>query len=206
MDPQFIKVASLAPNQRNCNLKLRVLSVETIAETVHPDTGKIIQSAEAIVGDDTACILLNLKNDQVNLLALNARLVVLNGNVNMHRGFMRLEVNEDDENDGAGSSITAILDDEEGMERDGEKLAASSYVAGNYSHGSTTTAAAAASSSASTTATIASGSSSHSLVSATQYPNRDQLEIEMRLGTGGSVPLMEYYRTIELTYFSTVEP
>lgn len=28
----------------------------------------------------------------------------------------------------------------------------------------------------------------------------------MRLGTGGSVPLMEYYRTIEFTYFSTVEP
>lgn len=66
------------------------MSVETIAETVHPESkqtpvrkkrfrrdvvgadipsvlntdlaGKVIQSAEAIVGDDTACILMNLKN------------------------------------------------------------------------------------------------------------------------------------------------
>ncbi|KAK3825317.1 MAG: hypothetical protein J3Q66DRAFT_103524 [Benniella sp.] len=99
MTTQFIKVASLVPDQHHCNLRLRVLSVETIAETVHPETGKIIQSAEAIVGDDTACILMNLKNDQVNLLANNARLRVLNGHVNMYRGFMRLEVNEEDEDD-----------------------------------------------------------------------------------------------------------
>ncbi|KAF9347654.1 hypothetical protein BGX26_000882 [Mortierella sp. AD094] len=213
MTHQFVNVASLVPDQHHCNLELRVLSVETIAETVHPETGKIIQSAEAIVGDDTAY--------QVNLLARNARLRVLNAHVNMYRGFMRLEVNEDDEGDADGRgkpSITAILDDED---RDGDKsVATSSLTPGNYSHtapassganmfgasGATTTLAAASSSMS--TATIASGSSSHSLASSlsSSPPSRDQLEVEMRLGTGGSVPLMEYYRTIEFTYFSTVEP
>ncbi|KAG0376478.1 hypothetical protein BGX24_007665 [Mortierella sp. AD032] len=261
--PTFINVASLVPDQHHCNLKLRVLSVETIAETIHPETGKIIQSAEAIVGDDTACILLNLKNDQVNLLARNARLQVLNANVNMYRGFMRLEVNEDEEansnSNGSGDeylrpSITAIMeeDDEDGqdslMSPDGDKIVATTTLAtANYprslvtqaahatavaaasssssssstavraaglpsynASGATTTVAAAASSMS--TATIASGSSSNSLAStassstSSSLSSRDQMEVEMRLGTGGSVPLMEYYRTIEFTYFSTVEP
>ncbi|KAK3832427.1 MAG: hypothetical protein J3R72DRAFT_236646 [Linnemannia gamsii] len=259
--PTFINVASLVPDQHHCNLKLRVLSVETIAETIHPETGKIIQSAEAIVGDDTACILLNLKNDQVNLLARNARLQVLNANVNMYRGFMRLEVNEDEEansnSNGSGDeylrpSITAIMeeDDEDGqdslMSPDGDKIVATTTLATvNYprslvtqathatavaaaasslsstavraaglpsynASGATTTVAAVASSMS--TATIASGSSSNSLAStassstSSSLSSRDQMEVEMRLGTGGSVPLMEYYRTIEFTYFSTVEP
>ncbi|KAF9297936.1 hypothetical protein BKA57DRAFT_530305 [Linnemannia elongata] len=265
--PTFINVASLVPDQHHCNLKLRVLSVETIAETMHPETGKIIQSAEAIVGDDTACILLNLKNDQVNLLARNARLQVLNANVNMYRGFMRLEVNEDEESNNSNSngngdveherpSITAILDDddEDGldsvMNRDGDKMVATtSLTTANYprslvaqavhaaaaqtaqaatsaassssmtrsaglpsynSSGPMTTVAAVSSSMS--TATIASGSSSNTLPStassssSSSFSSRDQMEVEMRLGTGGSVPLMEYYRTIEFTYFSTVEP
>ncbi|KAG0297455.1 hypothetical protein BGZ96_006411 [Linnemannia gamsii] len=260
--PSFINVASLVPDQHHCNLKLRVLSVETIAETIHPETGKIVQSAEAIVGDDTACILLNLKNDQVNLLARNARLLVLNANVNMYRGFMRLEVNEDDDNSSGDEeherpSITAIMDedDEDGqvslVSRDGDKMVATTTMttanyprslvaqaahaaaaqavqaaaasssssaarpAGmstyNASGGAMTTVAAASSSMS--TATIASGSSSNSLASTASsssstslFSSRDQMEVEMRLGTGGSVPLMEYYRTIEFTYFSTVEP
>ncbi|KAF9202363.1 hypothetical protein BGZ49_007468 [Haplosporangium sp. Z 27] len=236
MTSQFVNVASLVPDQHHCNLEVRVLSVETIAETVHPETGKIIQSAEAIVRDNTAY--------QVNLLARNARLRVMNAHVKMYRGFMRLEVNEDEEGDGAGSdgqgrpSIIAIMDDEE--DRDGEKLTSSpsspsspsslsspTTATENHSHmpssssgvnifggnGATTTLAATASSIS--TSTIASGTPSHSLASAvtsssspssSSFPSRDQLEVEMRLGSGGSVPLMEYYRTIEFTYFSTVEP
>lgn len=99
-----VNVASLVPDQHHCNLRLRVLSVEIIAETVHPESktlffgvllidlflsacrerdsdqfqlliflysspaGKILQSAEAIVGDDTACILLILKNGKKYLI------------------------------------------------------------------------------------------------------------------------------------------
>ncbi|KAF9932896.1 hypothetical protein FBU30_007055 [Linnemannia zychae] len=249
--PTFVSVASLVPNQHHCNLKLRVLSVEAIAETIHPETGKIIQSAEAIVGDDTACILLNLKNDQVNLLARNSRLQVLNANVNMYRGFMRLEVNEDEEGISYGDyerpSITAIVDDDYEddqdnlLSRDGDKIytttTTSSLSLANYPRGLVAQAAHAAASSSSSatrpagivsytasealtttiavsssmsTATIASGSSSNSLSSTASslslLSGGDQMEVEMRLGTGGSVPLMEYYRTIEFTYFSTVEP
>ncbi|KAF9428333.1 hypothetical protein BGZ94_002768 [Podila epigama] len=239
MSINFVNVASLVPDQRHCNLKLRVLSVEIIAETIHPETGKIMQSAEAIVGDDTACILLNLKNDQVNLLSRNARLQLNNAHVNMYRGFMRLEVNEE-EDDGDNSvygkpSITAILDDDDDefsqgsqFGADGDKisvamtttstsfggvggLGVSSFSRGVSSlasagagagRGGVTTTVAAASS-------MNSGSSSNSLAStASSYSSlsRDQMEVEMRLSTGGSVPLMEYYRTIEFTYFSTVEP
>ncbi|KAG9072803.1 hypothetical protein KI688_000581 [Linnemannia hyalina] len=262
--PTFINVASLVPDQHHCNLKLRVLSVETIAETIHPETGKIIQSAEAIVGDDTACILLNLKNDQVNLLARNARLQILNANVNMYRGFMRLEVNEDEDSNNSNSngngdgeherpSITTIMDedDEDGQDsvlsRDGDKMAStttlttSTYPQSLITHAAATQAAqtaasaalsssltrpvglpsynssgamttVAAASSSMSTATIVSGSSSNSLAStassssSSSFASRDQMEVEMRLGTGGSVPLMEYYRSIEFTYFSTVEP
>ncbi|KAF9154643.1 hypothetical protein BG015_000328 [Linnemannia schmuckeri] len=262
--PTFINVASLVPDQHHCNLKLRVLSVETIAETIHPETGKIIQSAEAIVGDDTACILLNLKNDQVNLLARNASLRILNANVNMYRGFMRLEVNEDDEGSNSSSSngeweherpsITAIMDEDDEdnqnstLSRDGDKMVAATTLtsanhprsivaqAAHAAAAQTGQAAAAVSSSSAArpaglslyntggvmtpvvavsssmpTGTTASGSSFNSLASTTSSSSsssssRDQMEVEMRLGTGGSVPLMEYYRTIEFTYFSTVEP
>ncbi|KAF9124340.1 hypothetical protein BGW39_008279, partial [Mortierella sp. 14UC] len=218
-----INVASLVPDQHHCNLKLRVLSVETIAETIHPETGKIIQSAEAIVGDDTACILLSLKNDQVNLLARNARLQVLNANVNMYRGFMRLEVNEDEEanncNSGDERFRPAITDEDDEdeqdslMSRDGDKMVptTTTLTTANYPRSLAAQAAhAAAAASSMSTATMASGSSSNSLAStasaSSSFSSRDQMEVEMRLGTGGSVPLMEYYRIIEFTYFSTVEP
>ncbi|KAF9947910.1 hypothetical protein BGZ72_010161 [Mortierella alpina] len=226
----FVNVASLVPNQRHCNLKLRVLSVETIAETIHPE-------------------------NQVNLLARNARLQLLNAHVNMYRGFMRLEVNEEEEEEDQGAndggreraSITAILDDEEVNgpvdERDQiEGRAAAAAVESTPNHSGTNSAlsTAAASSSIPTVATVsaetspavtrpapsvlmppptdasgASPSSSSSstamssiALSASTLPSssRDQMEVEMRLGTGGSVSLMEYYRTMEYTYFSTVEP
>ncbi|KAI1316254.1 hypothetical protein EDD11_010301 [Mortierella claussenii] len=271
MATQFVNVASLVPNQHHCNLKLRVLSVETIAETVHPTTGKVIQSAEAIVGDDTACILLNLKNDQVNLLANNARLQVLNARVNMYRGFMRLEVDEDEDaddkqvddaddhhsnsnnssNDNAADtegnrgrpSITTLADDDEEFlsilddnnpmvttnsrtniggvmdvdaiprsfltQQQQQQSTLGSSDGANDRAIVTTMATAPALMS---TARITSGSSlnplvsNSSLLSLSSAQSRDQLEVEMRLGTGGSVPLVEYYRTIEFTYFSTVEP
>ncbi|KAF9394426.1 hypothetical protein CPC16_011310 [Podila verticillata] len=209
MAGNFINVASLVPDQHHCNLRLRVLSVEIIAETLHPETGKILQSAEAIVGDDTACILLNLKNDQVNLLSRNARLQLTNAHVNMYRGFMRLEVNEDEDNDNSmfgKPSITAIMDDDDDddlgpvMGVDGDKMALSSSNIGTGYR---------MSSGRSALATMNSGLSSNSLssnASSFSSVSRDQMEVEMRLGTGGSVPLMEYYRAIEFTYFSTVEP
>ncbi|KAI7825272.1 hypothetical protein BC939DRAFT_126463 [Gamsiella multidivaricata] len=258
MSIQFVKVASLVPDQHHCNLQLRVLSVETIAETVHPETGKIIQSAEAIVGDDSACILLNLKNDQVNLLAYNARLQVLNAHVNMYRGFMRLEVDEDEESDEGSAPeardrpfITMIPcedddDPDHDLSRNGDEvittMAVDADIGGSYSNrlmeleepalssstvaagpratvGPGATAAPALASApesvAAAVAAVASGSSSSFLAaSATPSPSplspsslsRDPLRIEMRLGTGGSVPLMEYYRMVEFEYFSTVEP
>ncbi|KAF9337846.1 hypothetical protein BG006_002211 [Podila minutissima] len=215
MATNYVNVASLVPDQHHCNLRLRVLSVEIIAETIHPETGKILQSAEAIVGDDTACILLNLKNDQVNLLSRNARLILTNAHVNMYRGFMRLEVNEDEDNENSvygKPSITAIMDDDDDddnlgpvMGVDGDKLAMTSSSTSASNIGTSYR----MSSGWSAMATMASGSSSNSLssnASSVSSVSRDQMEVEMRLGTGGSVPLMEYYRTIEFTYFSTVEP
>ncbi|KAF9279880.1 hypothetical protein BGZ68_007636 [Mortierella alpina] len=223
-----VNVASLVPNQRHCNLRLRVLSVETIAETIHPE-------------------------NQVNLLARNARLQLLNAHVNMYRGFMRLEVNEEEEenldtNDGSRerSSITAILDNEDEDEGgpvdqrgQDERGATATTVtrATNPSGRNSSFSTAAASTSVPAVATVsletspavpisasatltppptgASGLSSSSstamssiALSTSTLPSssRDQMEVEMRLGTGGSVSLMEYYRTMEYTYFSTVEP
>ncbi|KAF9366145.1 hypothetical protein BGX34_005908 [Mortierella sp. NVP85] len=194
-------------------------------------SGKIIQSAEAIVGDDTACILMNLKNgkffdNQVNLLVNNARLRVLNGHVNMYRGFMRLEVNEENGDDGMNDrnrpSITSILEEEEdgfGLNQDDDKgvvtpMSSTENHPRNHAllqEGSPSLSSVAGGPSSVDTATsyvptaIAAGSSI-APVTSTLALNRDQLEVEMRLGAGGSVPLTEYYRTVEFTYFSTVEP
>ncbi|KAG0049700.1 hypothetical protein BGZ83_005471 [Gryganskiella cystojenkinii] len=258
---QFVSVASLVPDQHSCNLKLRVLSVEAIAETIHPETGRVVQSAEAIVGDDTACILLNLKNDQVNLLARNARLQLLNAKVNMYRGFMRLQVDEEDETciQGVKPSITAIsddeADDEDGVSRtlnqdDSDSTTATTIIRGmNMTGGDDASievprfprrgafvleqsalfasagpggiisgSVALSSPSSPIAASISPGTFSNSLASrsstslsssstaSSPSSSRDQLDVEMRLGTGGSVPLVEYYRTIEFTYFSAVEP
>lgn len=122
---------------------------------------------------------------------------------------MRLEVNEDEDSDSSmfgKPSITSIMDDDDDddlgpvMGVDGDKMAmTSSNVSTGYRM----------SSGRSAMATMNSGSSSNSLssnASSFSSVSRDQMEVEMRLGTGGSVSLMEYYRTIEFTYFSTVEP
>jgi len=180
-----------------------------------------------------------LSSDQVNLLARNARLQLLNAKVNMYCGFMRLQVDEDDEtiDPSEKPSITAIQEDgdEDGMgnplDQDGDKadmgpdgqsyprrggfvLQQSVFDSAGTSGEAGSMFSAATSSHMSSASSISSGSSStslssHSLSSSTSSSpssSRDQLDVEMRLGTGGSVPLMEYYRTIELTYFSTVEP
>ncbi|KAF9976638.1 hypothetical protein BGZ65_007761 [Modicella reniformis] len=170
-------------------------------------SGKIIQSAEAIVGDDTACILLNLKNDQIHLLA---KLKVVNGHVNMYRGFMRLEVNEEDDGDGSEScdkpSITAILDNDEdglmqGLNQDDDERAATS-AAGNHPSGYTQTQRGSLSSSSSSS--LPSGATSEPFGSNEASAHLSTANVVS--GTGGSVSLMEYYRTIvPFTYFSTVE-
>jgi hypothetical protein len=161
----------------------------------------------------------------------------------MHRGFMRLQVDEDGDSclGGIKPSMTAMMDyeDDVEMERgmgtslyqdgaddnttiiasgagdsDGFVLEQSAFtLAGPTEEWTVVSTASISSSSFSETTSIASGSfssSSSSRSSVSSSPSssssRDQLDVEMRLGTGGSVPLMEYYRAIELACFSTVEP
>ncbi|KAG0222656.1 hypothetical protein BGW42_006410, partial [Actinomortierella wolfii] len=196
---------------------------------------------------------------QVNLLSRNARLQILNGHVRMHRGFMRLEVDEEEEDDQANTedsrpSITAVPEDdvddelESMLTCDGDKFG---YQISSPSSSSSTLSLVNSSSNSSlssspTTSNNLSSSPYHassifddehhiepsspqtrpadisssspslsttSLSSATSSPSthshsssRDPMEIEMRLGTGGSVPLVEYYRTLAFDYVATVEP
>jgi hypothetical protein len=145
----------------------------------------------------------------------------------MYRGFMRLEVNEEDGDDGVDDrnrpSITAVLEEEDGFDHglnqdDDKGVVTPTTSTENHprnhalpQEGSPSLSSGASGPSSIDTTTsyaptaIEAGSSVASMTS-TLPLNRDQLEVEMRLGTGGSVPLTEYYRTIEFTYFSTVEP
>lgn len=90
--PTFSKVADLQPGTKGLNLILKVVSITPAVERVgHDNTLKIV---EATVGDETGCVILSARNEQVDLLKQGATIVIRNGRVDLFNKRMRLKVDK----------------------------------------------------------------------------------------------------------------
>jgi replication factor A1 len=90
-DKPLTKVRDLTPNSKQVNVLAKVVNVGEPKE-VMGKFGDPRKVAEAIVGDDTATIILSLWNEQIGSIAKDEIILVDNGYVSLVRGHMRLNV------------------------------------------------------------------------------------------------------------------
>ena len=91
MEKPLTKVRDLTPSSKQVNVHAKVMSVGE-AKEVMGKYGDPRRVAEAIIGDDTATIILSLWNEQIGMIAKDDTILVDNGYVSLVRGHMRLNV------------------------------------------------------------------------------------------------------------------
>jgi len=91
--PQFVKCDSLKPGTSGHNIVLKVASCNVVVEKNRSDGSKI-RIAEALVGDDTASLILTARNDQIDVVQPGNTIEARNAKIEMFKGFMRLAVDK----------------------------------------------------------------------------------------------------------------
>ena len=91
MEKTLTKVRDLTPSSKQVNVHAKVINVGEPKEVMgkYGDPRKV---AEAVIGDDTATIILSLWNEQIGSIAKDDVVLVDNGYVSLVRGHMRLNV------------------------------------------------------------------------------------------------------------------
>jgi replication factor A1 len=90
-DKPLTKVRDLTPNSKQVNVLAKVMSIGETKE-VMGKFGDPRKVCEAVVGDDTATIILSLWNEQIGSIQKDEVVLVDNGYVSLVRGHMRLNV------------------------------------------------------------------------------------------------------------------
>jgi len=90
-DKPLTKVRDLTPNSKQVNVLAKVVSIGEPKE-VMGKFGDPRKVCEAVVGDDTATIILSLWNEQIGSITKDEVVLVDNGYVSLVRGHMRLNV------------------------------------------------------------------------------------------------------------------
>ena len=87
-----VDVDSLKPSLRKVNVTVKVVDIgEPLSITSRKDY-TVHRVAEALVGDETGCVLLNLWDDQINAFNKGDVIEIKNGYTSLFRGFLRLNI------------------------------------------------------------------------------------------------------------------
>ncbi|MHA1409513.1 MAG: single-stranded DNA-binding protein [Candidatus Odinarchaeia archaeon] len=89
---EYITVDDLTPNSRRINVKIKVVSKDEIKEVISKKTGETLKVSEALVGDETGTILLNLWNDTIDEIEEGKIYQINNGYISLFKGSMRLNI------------------------------------------------------------------------------------------------------------------
>lgn len=87
-----VKIANLRPNSKRINLRARVLNIGESKEVFSKRSGEKRELVEALIGDDTATILLTLWDDKVKVVEVGHTYLFKNAFVTVFKGSMRLNV------------------------------------------------------------------------------------------------------------------
>ncbi len=90
-DKPLTKVRDLTPNSKQVNVLAKVVNIGEPKE-VMGKFGDPRKVCEAVVGDDTATIILSLWNEQIGSIQKDEVVLIDNGYVSLVRGHMRLNV------------------------------------------------------------------------------------------------------------------
>jgi replication factor A1 len=88
----FIKVEDLKTYTRRANLRIKIVSKSEPKNVISKRYGSTHQVAEALVGDETGCILLNLWDEDIGRFRVGDVIQIRNSYVKLFRGSMRLNI------------------------------------------------------------------------------------------------------------------
>jgi replication factor A1 len=88
---ELVKVETLTPNSRGVNIIVKVVSKGEIRSVTGRDYS-VRRVTDALVGDETATILMTLWDDKIDAINEADVLRITNGYINLFRGNMRLNV------------------------------------------------------------------------------------------------------------------
>jgi replication factor A1 len=88
---ELVKVETLTPNSRGVNTIVKVVSKGEVRSVTGRDYS-VRRVADALVGDETACIYMTLWDDKIDAINKEATLRITNGYINLFRGNMRLNI------------------------------------------------------------------------------------------------------------------
>jgi len=90
--PVNVKVGELTPNSKAVNVTVKVVSKGEARSTTSGRDYSVHRVVDALVGDETACVILNLWDDNIEKVKEGDTLSIKNGYVNLFRGNMRLNI------------------------------------------------------------------------------------------------------------------
>jgi len=87
-----VKVGELTPNSRAVNVTAKVVSKGEVRSTTSGRDYSAHRVVDALVGDETGCVYLNLWDDNIDKVKEGDILKIKNGYVNLFRGNIRLNI------------------------------------------------------------------------------------------------------------------
>jgi len=90
--PVNVKVGELTPDSKAVNVTVKVVSKGEVRSTTSGRDYSVHRVVDALVGDETACVILNLWDDNIEKVKEGDTISIKNGYVNLFRGNMRLNI------------------------------------------------------------------------------------------------------------------
>lgn len=90
--PVNVKVGELTPSSRAVNVVVKVVSKGEARSTTSGRDYSVHRVADALVGDETGCVYMNLWDEKIDKVNEGDTLDIKNGYVSLFRGSMRLNV------------------------------------------------------------------------------------------------------------------
>ena len=87
-----VKIGELTPNSRAVNVTAKVVSKGEVRSTTSGRDYSAHRVVDALVGDETGCVYLNLWDDNIDKVKEGDILKIKNGYVNLFRGNIRLNI------------------------------------------------------------------------------------------------------------------
>lgn len=91
-EQQDVIVENLRPGLKSINVKFKCDSINEEREVVSKQTGDTNRITEALVGDNSASVLLTLWNDDIDKMKVGSIYKLSNGYTNIFKGSLRLNV------------------------------------------------------------------------------------------------------------------
>lgn len=89
---EFLKVDALKPSLRNVNVTVKVIGIGGSKQITSRKNRSVHSVSEALVGDETGCVVLNLWDEQIKVFNRDDVVQIKDGYTSLFRGFMRLNI------------------------------------------------------------------------------------------------------------------